>query len=368
VRLTTLLVGFDSAWTSTNAGAIVAVLDLHDGSYKELGPPRIVDYPQAEDIILKWQSEFKPVATIVLLDQPTIVKNPAGQRPVENIVASAVSLRYGGMQPANTSREEMFGTRAPMWPFLTRFGGPANPMGPATGVRVFETYPVLALISLLWTLPCSRIAGRLPKYNPGRRKTFSSSDWQFVCKRTSDELCGRGLTEIVRWIDDAARKPCPRKCDQDGVDACLCLLVALYLAEQKDCLLVGDSQTGYIVVPHDAGLRAELETRCNKTGRAPSEWVRVFSAVSERVMPSRPRVAIQRTFIYVLPRRHCCTKCNALPDADTMIDVIPVPDEDPIVVRSHHKCVSIPPDQLAAITFAGSCRGDVRVVPVELLT
>ena len=277
----TLLVGFDSAWTSTNAGAIVAVLHLQDGSYREIGPPQRVKYPQAEETILKWQSDFKPAATIVLLDQPTIVKNPRGQRPVENIVASAVSLRYGGMQPANTSREEMFGTEAPMWPFLTRFGGPANPLESAADTCVFETYPVLAMISLLWTLPCSRSAGRLPKYNPKVKKTFSISDWQHVCKHTSDEFRERGLTEIVRWIDDAARKDSPRKSDQDGVDACVCLLVALYLIDQKDCLLVGDSQTGYIVVPHGAGLRAELEVRCNKTGRASSEWVRVFRLLTK---------------------------------------------------------------------------------------
>jgi hypothetical protein len=29
-----------------------------------------------------------------------------------------------------------------------------------------------------------------------------------------------------------------------------------------------------MVVPYDAGLGAELEARCNQTGRAPSEWVR----------------------------------------------------------------------------------------------
>ena len=38
MRQATLLVGFDSAWTSANAGAIVAVIDLHDGSYYQLGP------------------------------------------------------------------------------------------------------------------------------------------------------------------------------------------------------------------------------------------------------------------------------------------------------------------------------------------
>jgi predicted RNase H-like nuclease len=82
--------------------------------------------------------------------------------------------------------------------------------------------------------------------------------------------------EIVRWIDNAARKASPRKSDQDGLDACVCLLVALYLAERKNCLMVGDLRTGYIVVPYGTGLRAELDARCNRTGRTPSEWVRVF--------------------------------------------------------------------------------------------
>jgi predicted RNase H-like nuclease len=274
--MTTLLVGFDSAWTATNSGALVGVLQLDDGTFHDLGPPRVVDYREAEGVILKWQAEQVPTVTIVLLDQPTIVKNAAGQRPVENLVGSLVSLRYGGMQPANTTKKEMFGKEAPVWPFLTRFGGPAAPLEPVADTRVFETYPVLAMIALGWTLPDSRAAGRLPKYNPGRKKTFSNSDWQYVCGLASGAFRERGLMEIVRWIDDAAQNTSPRKSDQDSLDACLCLLVALHLAQRKDCLMVGDLQTGYIVVPYCAGLRAELEARCNQTGRVPSEWVRAF--------------------------------------------------------------------------------------------
>jgi predicted RNase H-like nuclease len=176
--MTTLLVGFDSAWTPANAGAIVGALHFEDGTFRDLGVPQIVDFHEAEDVLSKWQAELHPISTIVLLDQPTIVKNVTGQRPVENIVASPVSLRYGGMQPANTARHEMFGDKAPVWPFLTGFGGPADPLGQVTETRVFETYPVLALIALGWTLTDSRAAGRLPKYNPVRKKTFSLSDWR----------------------------------------------------------------------------------------------------------------------------------------------------------------------------------------------
>jgi predicted RNase H-like nuclease len=232
-------------------------------------------------MILKWQSEHAPNATIVLLDQPTIVKNASRQRPVENIVGSAVGRRYGGMQPANTSKEESFGIGAPIWPFLSRFGGPADPLEPVVDTRVFETYPVLVMISLLWMLPDNRAAGRLPKYNPAK-KNFLNSDWQHICELASGAFRERGLMEIVRWIDNAARKTSPRKSDQDRLDACLCLLVALYLAERKDCLMVGDRQTGYIVVPHGPELRAELDARCDKTCRAPAEWVRVFRLLANQ--------------------------------------------------------------------------------------
>lgn len=156
----------------------------------------------------------------MLLDQPTIVTNATGQRPVENLVGSPVSLRYGGMQPANTSRGEMFGNNAPVWPFLARFGGPADPLQPVAGTRVFETYPVLAMIALGWILPDSRVTGRLPKYNPERRKTFSIADWKHVCGLASGAFRQR--------------------------------------------------------VPDGDALRAELETRCRQTGRVPSQWVRVF--------------------------------------------------------------------------------------------
>src|SRR5437773_10623265 len=191
--MTTLLVGFDSAWTPTNSGALVGGLHFDDGTFRDLGVPRIVDYREAEGAIQKWQAELVPTATIVLLDQPTVVKNAAGQRPVENIVGSPVSLRYGGMQPANTARLDMFGKEAPVWPFLNQFGGPADPMAPVAETRVFETYPVLTMIALGWTLQDTPATGRLPKYNPQRKKTFSISDWQYVCGLASDAYREREL-------------------------------------------------------------------------------------------------------------------------------------------------------------------------------
>jgi len=277
--MTTLLVGFDSAWTAKNSGALVGVLHRADGMLEELGPPSVASYREGEEMILEWQTKHATASTLILLDQPTVVPNAAGQRPVENLVASPVSLRYGGVQPANTARHTMFGTSAPLWPFLTRFGGAADPIDvleSASTTRVYETYPVLLMIALGWTLPDKRAGGRLPKYNPARGNTFAASDWRHVCDLTASAFRARSLLGIVRWLEEAGAKLSPRKSDQDRVDACLCLLAALYVAEGKPCLMIGERETGYIVVPSGDGLRAELEARCHATGRAPSRWVRVF--------------------------------------------------------------------------------------------
>ncbi len=274
---TTLLIGFDSAWTPKNRGAIVGVVRKDDGTFRELEQPRIANFTEAASAISKWRSSERPAATIVLLDQPIIVTNTAGQRPVENLVASPVSLRYGGVQPANTLRVDMFGPKAPVWQFLDQFGGAADPLNPTADSQVFETYPVLAVIALGWVLHDKRITGRLPKYNPKRKKTFSIDDWHYVCEQLSDEIAARQLSDLGKWISVVKQKQSPCKSDQDGLDACICLLVALYLVERKECLMVGNTDTGYIVVPNGDGLRRELEERCKKTNRDPSLWVRTFA-------------------------------------------------------------------------------------------
>jgi hypothetical protein len=51
----TLLVGFDSAWTPGNSGALVGLVRSRDGQLCELGPPEIADFRAAEKIIAGWQ-------------------------------------------------------------------------------------------------------------------------------------------------------------------------------------------------------------------------------------------------------------------------------------------------------------------------
>lgn len=57
--MATLLVGFDSAWTPTNSGAIAGILQSDDGTLHDLGEPQIANYPEAEQVIVRWQTEQK---------------------------------------------------------------------------------------------------------------------------------------------------------------------------------------------------------------------------------------------------------------------------------------------------------------------
>ena len=181
------------------------------------------------------------------------------------------------MQPANRGRSDMLGPVAPVWEFLAGFGGAADPFDEAQSTRVLETYPVLAIIALGWTLADEeRPAGRLPKYNPDRRKTFAISDWAHVCRTTSTRLAAEGAPESAAWAETAATKAKPTKSDQDQLDACICLVSALHLAKRRDALFVGCCTTGYIVVPDSEMLRKELEHRCVSLGRESARWVRVF--------------------------------------------------------------------------------------------
>ena len=274
-KLTTLVVGFDSAWTQNHSGAIVAAR-YSKNAFHEVCVAQPADFAKAENLLRQWQSECEHSRTVIMIDQPTIVRNDSGQRPVEKIVSPSVSVRYGGMQPANTTRTTMFGSDAPIWPFLSRCGGVADPIQFLNVGCIFETYPVLVLIALGWTLPDARSLGRLPKYNPVRKKTFSQPDWQHVCSLASNQFSERGLSTIANWLGTAGNG-CPRKADQDCLDACLCLLAGLYLVEGRCCLMVGDTKTGYIVVPYGETLCAELEHRCREVGLPSSEWVRPFN-------------------------------------------------------------------------------------------
>jgi predicted RNase H-like nuclease len=279
---TTLVIGFDSAWSGNNSGAIVGVLKRGDGSCEPLGGPLSANFDQATTQINAWKKDHDLTATLILIDQPIIVENKSGQRDVENLVSSTVGKRYGGVQPANKGKVEMFGKGAPILKFLDDHYACLDPTKftqSQLATWVIETYPVLTMIALNWLLadnhPNPRQTRRLPKYNPANRK-FSPYDWEFVCEHAAKAFEQMGMQHLAEWIinNPLPEKRGERKKLQDRLDACLCLLVGLYLIEGRECLMIGNMESGYMVIPHGMQLHDELVARCEDTGRRHADWVR----------------------------------------------------------------------------------------------
>ncbi len=94
-----ILIGFDSAWTgsSKNQGAIAAYV-FETSKRSIFHPPRLAKFDAAVRFVEDLTS--KDDYPLIAIDQPTIVPNDAGSRPVGWVAASLVSRLKGGVRPA----------------------------------------------------------------------------------------------------------------------------------------------------------------------------------------------------------------------------------------------------------------------------
>ena len=252
----TSIVGFDSAWTDqVRAPGAVCVLRCNDAGITFL-PPRLATFAQALETIEHEASLTS--RTLVAIDQPTLVPNAIGSRPVDKVAASLVSWLGGGVQPANRSKLGMFDDGAPIWKFkraLAAVEDPEAARSAQNGRFIIEIFPALAIPTLAVEF-CGRLLGA--RYNPGRRKTFNHGHWLGVLEcaaAAGDRLGIRGLSE---WCRSPELTGHPKKSDQDQLDSVLCAIVgyAWLFQARSDSLMIGDTITGYIITPA-AGLARE---------------------------------------------------------------------------------------------------------------
>jgi predicted RNase H-like nuclease len=243
-----IFTGFDSAWTDNakKPGAIASIILDADGS-RRLMPPEPATFDHARNSIFDLSSMTS--LHIVGIDQPTIVPNDTGSRPVDKVVASLISKMKGGVQPANRSKTVMFGDDAAIWPFLESIPHaqcPASAVGADKGQVIMEVFPALAILGLF---PRYIERGRQPKYNPERRKTFELDDWRSLVKGLALYGNKAGIDFLPEWARSMSTLPRPLKADQDAVDAVICAIQAFHWWQWgfEKSAVIGDEKTGYIV-------------------------------------------------------------------------------------------------------------------------
>ena len=105
-----IFVGFDSAWTDSAKARGAICSTIFDGErFIHFQRPVLADFQQALAYIGALQRSDLP--TLIALDQPTLVPNHVGMRPVEKVAASLISWIGGGVQPANRGKLAMFGPK-----------------------------------------------------------------------------------------------------------------------------------------------------------------------------------------------------------------------------------------------------------------
>jgi predicted RNase H-like nuclease len=257
------IIGFDSAWAGRNLGAICSVT-LSQGMVECFTAPRLVQFAEAAAVIEK--ANLASDYVLVGLDQPTLVPNAKGIRPVERVAGSIVNKLGGGVQPENRGKEGMFGNAAPVWQFLDRIGARENPEAArraSRGLFLIEVFPALALPSII---PEIWHRKRAAKYNPANRNLFLLKDWQLVANGVAHLADNIHALSIANAARELAQLQSPGKPHQDKLDSLICLLVAMMwrLSDRCDSMVIGDRITGYMVTPVSEDTRPILRKSASR--------------------------------------------------------------------------------------------------------
>ncbi|MBX5147490.1 DUF429 domain-containing protein [Rhizobium lentis] len=259
------VVGFDSAWTDNpKAPGAICVIRVDSHGARLHIEPRLASFSEAEALI---QAERREAGKcLVALDQPTIVPNLSGSRPVDKVAGALISWVGGGVQPANRSKLGMFDDAAPIWRFKQALGATEDPEAARTasaGLFLIEVFPALALVAIE-SAYCKRLGA--PKYNPANRRMFRLEHWHAVAEtiRTFGSL--RALEQLELWCLDVSANLMPKKADQDKIDAMICGLIGLHwlVAPREQSVMIGDLDNGYMIAPAVNGIHERLVTAARK--------------------------------------------------------------------------------------------------------
>lgn len=233
-------VGVDLGWTTGSTG--LAQLLLRDGAVELLSVALARDQKTALAWILE---QTNGNSAIIAIDAPTIIRNPAGQRPGERQLNVVFRRHLLNCHPANLSR--------PFAPATTGFAAALEREGFAHAPTIeprrpgryqIEVFPHASIVRFFG------LAERL-RYKKGtvaeRARLLEELRRRIATLRYSEPSLDARDLPSVDGVKGRARKDA-----EDRLDAVLCAYTGAYYwywgAARNQ--VFGDAETGYLVVPN----------------------------------------------------------------------------------------------------------------------
>lgn len=264
--------GVDLAW-GENAWTGIAVVD-QAGRLTEMGRVR------TDDEIASFLAAH-PAGLLVSVDAPLIVRNLTGRRPCEQVISTLFGRFHAGAHSSNLAlpsfRDGPRGGRLAV--VLGLDVDPAFP--PREHVRrAIEVYPHPATVTLFGldrVIPYKQKPGRTP--DARRVAMLELMDRVDGLERAEPPLVTKGCSawQQARRSVDAAITHSQLNVWEDAVDAVLCAYIGMHRWWHGDAesAVLGDLDTGYIVVPLDDRIRSGATSPPRRLSNAEVEQIAV---------------------------------------------------------------------------------------------
>jgi predicted RNase H-like nuclease len=278
IKMQAVFTGFDSAWGTAKSGALCNLL-LVDDSLRLPSEPAQTVWASA---LNRARQKLAVDLQVWAIDQPLLVSNAKGCRPVERDLARALMGDFGCGAHSSNRNMASFAEDAPVWALLSVLqeeGYLHNPMAipsARAGRFYFECYPHPAVIGLF-------DLDRILQYKVHHS---NQADWQRLIRLVRS----LAFAELpIRNVEDFVPENLPQnKRNEDNLDSIISAYTAAYWWKfgVHRSTVVGDLSTGYMVTPHSrrtlAALTRVFAERVNLCGTVATVTKAVRSHEAER--------------------------------------------------------------------------------------
>jgi predicted RNase H-like nuclease len=262
-----LFTGFDSGWGGRADGAFCDLRMDAAHVLELMAHPVAVSWDEACHRVSEYARERDH---LIAIDQPLVVPNATGARPVDVNLARALMRDYSvGAHVANTNNAACFGPAAGIWRFLDTLDERGYDHTPfpfdwhLCGRRYFECYPHLAFIGLF-------SLNRLLAYKTHHKNPESwAKAVELVRSLESADPSIRNIDDFIPPDFDYTKR------NEDAIDSIISAYVAAHFWRHGTArnIVLGSLSTGYLVSPVNKALRNALgavflEAEINAMGRA----------------------------------------------------------------------------------------------------